>query len=414
MEQILAGLLARFAVPDLLAFLNVAERTGVLVLEREDLETKIFVREGRPIFATSNHEDLRLGAVLVRAGKLDKRRVEKILLQQRGGRHRIGQILMAEKLLRPDELASLLKVQVSEVIFDSFRWREGVFTFYDRVPPPATAVTLEMELPNLILEGLRRIDERERLPELFPDLNLVVEAVVNPERVKNTVALTREEWQVFFLVDGRRSLTEISRLDGNTDELATLQILHNLLAAKFVALMSVAPPAAPQVAVAAGGDPEGTQKVLEGRPPTAGAVVSVEFNPVPVVVKPEDDTKEIVRPQAQPYMAKASKLTVSRLVMVQGGQDTSFPLVRDTYTLGRHRNNDIVVNDPKVSSFHARIDRSSEGFVLVDLKSRNGSFVNGKRITQRVLATGDEVRLGTARLLYKVDYTSSVPVPTPV
>jgi pSer/pThr/pTyr-binding forkhead associated (FHA) protein len=110
-------------------------------------------------------------------------------------------------------------------------------------------------------------------------------------------------------------------------------------------------------------------------------------------------------------MAKAGKLTVSRLVMVQGGQDTSFPLVRDTYTLGRHRNNDIVINDPKVSSFHARIDRSADGFVLVDLKSRNGSFVNGKRITHGVLATGDEVRLGTARLHYKVDYTSSVHAP---
>jgi hypothetical protein len=411
MEQILAGQLARFAVPDLLTFLNMAERTGVLVLEREDLEAKIFIRDGGPIFATSNREELRLGAVLIRAGKLDKRRMEKILLQQRGGRSRVGQILMAEKLLRPDELASLLKVQVSEVIFDSFRWREGTFIFYDKVPPPATAVTLEMELPNLILEGLRRIDERERLGELFPDLNAVVDSVVNPERVKNTLALTREEWQVFFLIDGRRTLTEICRLAGTTDEQATLQILHNLLAAKFVALVEAPTPAAPVAAVGAGGDGEGTQKVLDSRPPAGAASVSVEFNPAPVVVKPEDDTKEIVRPQAQPYMSKAGKLTVSRLVMVQGGQDTSFPLVRDTYTLGRHRNNDIVINDPKVSSFHARIDRSPEGFVLVDLKSRNGSFVNGKRITHSRLATGDEVRLGTARLLYKVDYTSAVQAP---
>jgi hypothetical protein len=412
MEQILAGDLARFEVTDLLVFLNMGQRTGVLVLEREEQETKFFLRGGKPIYATSTREDLRLGNVLVRAGKLDRKRMEKILLQQQGGRHRIGQILMAEKVLKPDELASLLKVQVSEVIFDAFGWPDGAFTFYDRVPPPGTAVTLEMELPNLILEGLRRIDVRPRLGELFPDLNAVVEAVVNPERVKNMVALTREEWQVFFLVDGRRSLTEICRLAGSAEEQDILQILHNLLVAKFVALAPAAAPAAPQLAAASGSDPEGTQKVVEGRaPPPVPAAVSVEFNPTPVVVKPEDDTKEIVRPQAVHYAAKANKVTVSRLVMAQGGQDTSFPLVRDTYTLGRHRNNDIVINDPKVSSFHARIDRSSDGFVLVDLKSRNGSFVNGKRITQGVLKTGDEVRLGTARLLYKVDYTSSVHTP---
>ena len=96
------------------------------------------------------------------------------------------------------------------------------------------------------------------------------------------------------------------------------------------------------------------------------------------------------------------------LVLVADGKETSFPLSRDAYTLGRHRNNDIVISDPKVSSFHARIDRSPDGFVLVDLNSRNGTFVNGKRIDSGILKTGDEVRLGTARLLYKVDYTTAV------
>ena len=66
-----------------------------------------------------------------------------------------------------------------------------------------------------------------------------------------------------------------------------------------------------------------------------------------------------------------------------------------------------MISDPKVSSFHARLDRSPQGFVLVDLKSRNGSFVNGQRIDSAQLDTGDEVRLGTARLAYKVDYISS-------
>jgi pSer/pThr/pTyr-binding forkhead associated (FHA) protein len=108
------------------------------------------------------------------------------------------------------------------------------------------------------------------------------------------------------------------------------------------------------------------------------------------------------------YLANVQKVTVSRLILVTDGGETSFPLSGDTYTLGRHKNNDISVADPKVSSFHARIDRSPDGFVLVDLGSRNGTFVNGKRVESSVLKTGDEVRLGTARLLYKVDYTSAV------
>ena len=86
---------------------------------------------------------------------------------------------------------------------------------------------------------------------------------------------------------------------------------------------------------------------------------------------------------------------------------TSVPLTRDAHTLGRHRNNDIVISDPKVSSFHARIDRTLDGFQLVDLKSRNGTYVNGRKVETSRLKAGDEIRVGTARLVYKIDYSSS-------
>jgi pSer/pThr/pTyr-binding forkhead associated (FHA) protein len=101
-------------------------------------------------------------------------------------------------------------------------------------------------------------------------------------------------------------------------------------------------------------------------------------------------------------------VTVSRLVLIEKDRpEASFPLAKDTSTLGRHRNNDIVISDPKVSSFHARVDRTAEGHVLVDLKSRNGSHINGKRVENQLLANGDEIRVGTARLTYRVDYTSN-------
>ena len=90
-------------------------------------------------------------------------------------------------------------------------------------------------------------------------------------------------------------------------------------------------------------------------------------------------------------------------MLVKDGGETSFPLTRDTYTVGRHRNNDIVVSDPKVSSFHARLDRSADGFTVVDLKSRNGSFINGKRVETGPLSNGDELKMGPAKLVYRED-----------
>ena len=407
MENILEGSLERFEVPDLLTFLDLGRRTGVLVLERPQQETKLFLRGGKPVFATSTREDLRLGSTLVRLGKVKAEDLDRVLQRQSGGR--VGQLLLSSKLLSEDELASYLKVQVSEVIFDTFGWRAGRFVFFDKVPPPATAVTLEMNLQNLVMEGVRRLDERARLADVFPDLNMVIEALANPERVKQSVNLTKEEWQVFFLVDGRRSLTEICRLAGNPDELATLQILHNLVQAKFVAVVGPLPepPAADfatrrPVAL----EPGGTQHSGSGLP---AEKVSVEFSPPALQRRLEDDTKEVVNPRAIQYLSAASKVVVSRLTLLAASGETSFPLNRDSHTLGRHRNNDIVITDPKVSSFHARIDRTGEGFTITDLKSRNGIFINGRRVETARLKGGEEIRVGTARLVYKIDYTSSAP-----
>jgi hypothetical protein len=403
MDKVLDGDLSRFEVPDLLTFLSTARRTGVLVLERKDQETKLFLREGKPVFANSSRGDLRFGGILLRLGKISADALARALEKSTPGRRRLGQVLLAECQISEPELASVLKVQVSEVIFDTFAWRDGGFAFWDRVPPPPNLVHLEMDFQSLLMEGVRRLDMRSRMAEVFPDQDMAVEAQVNPERVKQSVTLKPEEWKVFFLADGRRSLREMCRLADQADELGTLQILWNLVRARLLRVVPP-PPAEPPAPPPPAAEPTGKRR-RSGEIKVAPS--RVEFVPMARGQKVADDTRDIVTPEAVQYLGNVRTVTVSRLVLVEGGRETAFPLTRDTCTLGRHKNNDIVITDPKVSSFHARIDRSPEGFVLVDLKSRNGSYVNGRRIETALLQTGDEVRMGTAKLAYKVDYTSS-------
>jgi FHA domain/Domain of unknown function (DUF4388) len=83
--------------------------------------------------------------------------------------------------------------------------------------------------------------------------------------------------------------------------------------------------------------------------------------------------------------------------------DNVFPLLDSEQTIGRAPGNSIVVPDGSVSSNHARIVRSPEGFVLEDLQSRNGTFVNGERVEgKRLLADGDLIRLGKIILTFNV------------
>jgi len=74
---------------------------------------------------------------------------------------------------------------------------------------------------------------------------------------------------------------------------------------------------------------------------------------------------------------------------------TLFELTRDVATVGRDVTNEVVMGDPEVSRQHARFTRTPAGFVLEDLGSTNGTFVNGERLAApRVLTPGDTIGLG--------------------
>jgi predicted component of type VI protein secretion system len=67
-----------------------------------------------------------------------------------------------------------------------------------------------------------------------------------------------------------------------------------------------------------------------------------------------------------------------------------FDLTKEITTLGRDVGNDIVLGDPEVSRQHSRLTRTPGGYVMEDLGSTNGTFVNGERISSpRVLNPGD-------------------------
>jgi DNA-binding NtrC family response regulator len=77
--------------------------------------------------------------------------------------------------------------------------------------------------------------------------------------------------------------------------------------------------------------------------------------------------------------------------------------VGEFLTLGRDSCNHIVIEDEFASSRHTRIERKPNGFLLRDLRSRNGTFVNGARIFEAQLNDGDRVRIGETDLFFSWD-----------
>jgi hypothetical protein len=87
---------------------------------------------------------------------------------------------------------------------------------------------------------------------------------------------------------------------------------------------------------------------------------------------------------------------ISNRLVVRTGPNPGmvFDLTKEITTLGRDVANDIVLGDPEVSRQHSRITRTPGGYVLEDMGSTNGTFVNGERLAApRVLREGDLIGL---------------------
>ena len=104
------------------------------------------------------------------------------------------------------------------------------------------------------------------------------------------------------------------------------------------------------------------------------------------------------------------------LLVRVGGQKrgTRTEMSKPATTLGRQPRNDVVVDDPGASNRHARILHTDEGYVLEDEKSRNGTFVNGERVTTAALQHGDEIRIGKTRFRVVDPSVQEEPAPAPI
>src|SRR5438105_769069 len=92
-----------------------------------------------------------------------------------------------------------------------------------------------------------------------------------------------------------------------------------------------------------------------------------------------------------------------RLVRVSGRAPEQVLLTSSELRIGRDFTNDLRLEDPTVSSHHCRIQRDADEFVLIDLDSTNGSFVNGKAVNRARLGQGDEILIGSTRFCFLID-----------
>lgn len=89
------------------------------------------------------------------------------------------------------------------------------------------------------------------------------------------------------------------------------------------------------------------------------------------------------------------------LVIHRGpAQGSRFLLDAPSTSIGRSPESDVFFDDVTVSRKHARIERLSEDFTIIDSQSLNGTYVNSVSVTEKVLSMGDELQIGKFHALF--------------
>jgi hypothetical protein len=384
----LEGNLESFALSDVLTFLATSRKTGMLTLTEESREAYVFLRGGAVVYAASNQESLRLGSILLRKKQISRPQSDAIDAGIARGKGRFGDVAVEQGVLTAEQLVDALKVQVSEVLYDAFVWKGGRFAFRDGFDLPPHAVTISVDLPNLIMEGARRIEEWDECLRLLPDSNIVFRVVANPEAEKITLSL--DEWKILFLINGQRTLEDICR-NVEDEAFRVYRVVYGLLANKLIE--PVVPPPTPD-------EPPELDDTLRQKEPV--------FSADSTVIEMSDDTSLLVSSDANLSYLDVVRPTIAQLSVMNGESvGRVIALSEAEYVIGRQRDNEIQLTDLGVSGHHSRIYRGPDGYVIEDLKSRNGTWLNGTRVFHSVLSSGDVVRIGATELRFEILFDST-------
>ena len=230
----LEGTIKDFGLPDIFQLIGLQRKTGILSLANEKDEETVTVtfENGMVVMAdsTGNRLEDRLGNVLVKQGKISRERLDDALGVQKQTLQRLGHILSSGSVITAKDLRDALQVQVSQIVFRVFRWRDGRYQF-----DPADSVDYDrenfapMSADFILMEGIRMVDEWPIIEKKIPSFDMVFRPVVDPTLIEvgatgpddsgeirrgapaasGRIRLSPGEDRVFRRVDGERTVQAI-------------------------------------------------------------------------------------------------------------------------------------------------------------------------------------------------------------
>jgi len=232
----LSGDIHYFRLPEILQLVSMQRLTGRLSLSHEGQYVDIYTRDGRVAFATGEKRQRRemLGSILVNMGRLPQAALDSALERCSRTGERLGMVLADGGLVKAEDIKSALLKQTERSIYKGMAWGEGRFVLeLGPLPDFVDDVPIDIRVENLILEGVRRIEEVRLISEKIPNLDIVFTKPVYSEEDLGRMGLKREERVVLELIDGKTGVKVLMEASGLA-EFVFLKALYALYSAGMV------------------------------------------------------------------------------------------------------------------------------------------------------------------------------------
>jgi hypothetical protein len=329
----LDGNLRVFSLTEILQMLGMQRKTGILTVEGPKDTITLGFSSGNVVSveSSSNPLDNRLGALLVKAGRLSANDLSLALENQKKGAERLGRLLLRQETVRPEDLREAFRIQIHGVLFTAFGWVDGRFRF-----APQATVDHDAELfpalatESILLEAARTFDELPTAEQKIPSKELVFRRVAGARSLKltssgaaeeGTVTVSKREAETWKWIDGRRTVGEV-RERAFLSDLDVLKGISDLLDRALIEEGYVRESAPASVARS----PVPFAAIVPWLPVIVVAAVSIALmprNPANLLLRPGENVP-VSRLVKSGSVAELT--TLGRAVRVYHGSTGSYPL----------------------------------------------------------------------------------------
>jgi len=316
----LEGSLDAFSLPDIFALLSMTKKTGGLHLRRSHAHGVVWFTTGSLTGGASDVSRQSLARRVVGSMNVDADALERAV-NESSANEGLGVVRALQQASVVDEgvLVDLIGEHIVDTVFDLLRWPDGDFAFVvDEVNPDDVGVSRQVD--DVVTEARRRLEAWKTVAAAIPSPAAVLTV---PAVLASDPQLSRDEWALLALVDGRRTVAQIVGLAGrgefsvvsafaelvgrgllrvdDADHVSTLLRSHDLLATleTGVAVEAPAPapaaPAAPEPTVDVEDDDEDDEDEEVAAEPTA---------PPTLAAVPSQPRAEITPKRPEPFLPK--------------------------------------------------------------------------------------------------------------